>query len=47
MVDPLPLPEDEELVEVLEVPDDVDLLLLLHAAARTTKVAATAATRNG
>jgi hypothetical protein len=39
--------ELDDLVVVLEVPDEVDLLLLLHAAARTTMVAATAATRNG
>jgi hypothetical protein len=47
MVVPLLDEEDEvEGLEVLEVPDEVDLLLLLHAAASNVMAPAAAATRN-
>jgi len=47
MVELLGDDELDELCVVVVDCDEVDLLLLLHAAARTIMVAATAATRNG
>jgi hypothetical protein len=47
MAEPLGDDELDELCVVVVDCDEVDLLLLLHAAAMTTMVATTAATRNG